>query len=300
MNDYWSECFDPKMGGTPKEFERTFCRVCKNPGCSRSATQGMSWTRRMATQMDRLFTNPNFADPNDPKFADIRKTDFPSAVREAMRLEISDRRGDWGVPSEEDAAKLAAIMVARPDPVVPEKPVEPPVAAPPVEHVLQQLTIRGTQGDEYEVSLVESPGGMPKWRCTCKAYEFGGGKPCKHIAYAATLPPEDEPLEEPPPNAPTRFQNAPQPPAPLPPVRPATVPPVQAGGAGPRPPFFPPMGNIPAPSGGVMLDGTRPVPPAARPATPAPAAVDPWAPPPAKPKVVPVGGKVVLGGGEKK
>lgn len=296
MPDYWTECFDPKLGVSPKELEYTFCRVCKNPACSRSATQGMSWTRRMATQMDRLFVNPTFADPNDPRYADIRKIDFPSALHEAMRLEISDRRGDWVVPTEEDATRLAAAMVAKHG--VAEAPPPPP---PPVENVVQQFTIRGTQGDEYEVSLVEVPGSTPKWRCTCKAFEFGGGKPCKHIVYAATLPPEDAPEPEPQANTPTRFQSA-EAPEPVRPPQPATIPaPRQAapGQLPPRAPFFPPMGNIPTPSGGIMIDGTNPPPPRDRVGPPTKPAVDPWAPPPPKPAVVPVGGKVVLGGGKK-
>lgn len=349
MNDLWNDCFDTKMGMSPDEFSRTFCRVCRNPGCSRSITQKLSWTERMATQMTRLFVDPKFADPNDPQYADIRKIDFPSAVREAMRLEISDRRGDWTVPTEEDASKLAMSMVAgtpappvaEPTPydfhgtlcidvapgatslipyvialaqhpnsrdmqkaillpvgltqghfaaelpglagfqVGPYDEVRRALSGEPNERVLQGMQIRGTQGDTYEVSLVEVAVGPPQWRCTCKAFEFGGGKPCKHIEYAVNIPPEDEP--DPVETPPSQFQGRPL----LPAMREPVVP-------------MPRAGNIPVPTGGIMIDGTSPPQAQARPPRPPTPVVDPWAPPPPKPKVIPVGGRVVLGGGDKK
>jgi hypothetical protein len=297
MRDFWGECFDPRAEMPAKTFERTFCRVCMNPGCERSAATGLSWSRRMATQTERLFTNPSFADPDDPRFREIRKIDFPSAVQEAMRLEISDRRGDWSVPTAEDAQRLAASMAAKSPP--PGRTSAPaPAPPPPTEKVVQQYTIRGSSGEDYDVTLFEpAAGGPPRWKCTCKAFEFGGGKPCKHIAYAVTLPPEDEPEPAPPPKpapapTPAQFQAGGQ--------RPAAQPPKPA--AAPQRPFFPPAGNIPMPPGGVMVDGSLPPPPKSRPASAAPATpvVDPWAPPPPKPKVIPVGGKVVLGGGGEK
>lgn len=261
MSDLWEGCFDPRFG-SPKDFASTFCKVCRNPGCERAT--GRSWAQRMSTQMDRLFVNPKFADPNDPSFADIRKVDFPSAFMQAMRLEISDIRGDWSVPSNEDVIQMAQ----------PQSPGQP-VVEPPVGKVLQHYTIRGSQGDEYEVELVEPAVGHPaQWRCSCKAFEFK--KQCKHIDYASTLPPEDELEDEP-------VQDA-RPPGPAMP---------QARS------FIPSAGNTPAPTGGRMIDGSRAPSPLSR--TPAPPVVDdPWAAPPPKPKVIPVGGKVVLGGGDKK
>ena len=272
MNDYWNDCFDPAMGMSPDTFKNTFCKVCRNPECSRSSTQRMAWTQRMKTQMERLFENPKFADPNDPQYQDIRKVDFPSAVQEAMRLEITDRRGDWSVPTKAEIANLASEMVAKTG--APQ--------APPSPVVLQSFDIEGDQGVIYEVACVEH-GTTVRWTCTCKAFEFGGGKPCKHITYAQSLPPEDAP--EPEAEAPARFQGAP---------KQATVP------SGPQAPFFPAKSNIPVPPGGIMLDGTKPIPPRDRVDPRAkPEVDDPWAPAPPKPTVIPVGGKVVLGGGKK-
>jgi len=52
----------------------------------------------MSTQVERLLTNPNFAGVEHPKYAILQEADFPNLLREAMRLEISARRGDWEIP----------------------------------------------------------------------------------------------------------------------------------------------------------------------------------------------------------
>lgn len=324
MADFWHECFDPAMQVPPKEFERTFCRVCRNQKCERSAGSKDKWVNRMATQVDRLLANPKFADPDDPRYQDIRATDFPSALREAMRLEISDRKNDWTVPSEEDARALAVKMTAQPGrpAAEPEPPVEPPQPVEddePLGTVLRSYDIRGGGGEVYKVQLVEMIVGKPTWSCTCKAFQFGRARPCKHVEYAASLPPEDPPeapeapAPAPPPAArpPTRFQ------AEDPPAKPALptpqAPPPARQERAPRPPnrpFFPTQPNIPMPSGGVMVDGSAPPPPKDRPDTRAPAqrptatkqVVDPWAVPASKKpaNVVPVGGRIVMGGDKEK
>lgn len=46
-----------------------------------------------------------------------------------------------------------------------------------------QRTVPGT-GTTHTVEYRRTPQGpyMYGWRCSCKAYQFGGGKKCKHIA----------------------------------------------------------------------------------------------------------------------
>lgn len=290
MADFWNQCFEPRMKMTPKDFEHTFCRVCRNQECSRSRGSATSWIQRISTQEDRLLLNPKFADPSDPTFSDIRSVDFASAVMEAMRLEVSDRKKDWNVPTEADVVSMASELAPESTQRHPSSPVvtqqHPTAPTGTQEHsqapastpkVLQSFSIRGTKGDDYAVTLVEGDRG-PEWRCTCLAWVHGRTRPCKHVEYAAGLLEEEEeapvevtpePVVQPPP--PTRFQ---------PPQAP------------PRPQFYPPLGNVPAPQGGVMVDGSPP--PRLR--VPAAPVDDPWAVPAPKPVVVPVGGKVVLGG----
>lgn len=262
MPDEWDNCFDPAMGLNPEAFSHTFCRVCRNSACDRSSGEGLKWLKRISTQADRLLNNPKFADPSDPRFADIRNIEFPSALREAMRIEINERRGDWSIPSETELVGLTAEMAA-PAPII-----AAPLAVKPEPKVLQRFEIKGTQNQTYIVTQVE--GVTPQWQCTCKAFEFKRTAVCKHIEQAMTLVPEE------PPAVPVGFQ------APMDPI--------------PGRAFYPGKGNIPMPSGGIMIDGSTPPAPKDRTRTP----VDnPWAPPPPKPNVIPVGGKVVMGGPKK-
>lgn len=293
MTDFWNQCFDPKMGLTPNDFERTWCKICRNQDCSRSRGSGTAWLQRISTQVDRLLLNPKFADKEDPKYRDLRAVDFPSALQEAMRLEVSDRKRDWTVPTDTDVTQMAEEMTIRvtqapkstpkhfEEPVVTLRHPATPSDTPKVLHT---FSIRGTKGDDYAVTLVEGDQG-PEWRCTCLAWVHGRTRPCKHIEYAVGL------LEEEEEQAPVEALQAPPEPkvAVTPPQRfqPSPVP--------ARAPFYPPLGNVPLPQGGVMVDGSAP-PPRTRPAA---QEEDPWAPPPPKPIVVPVGGKVVLGGGRK-
>lgn len=326
MADFWSECYDPRIAltsgqpTTPETFSQSFCRLCRNQECSRSGGSGSKWLQRMSTQEDRLLLHPRFADPDDPRFKHLREIDFPSALREAMRIEIADRRGDWVPPTEQDALLLAAEMSTRVGPSQPTVPIPEDDEVPPlieeddapVGKVLREYSLRGSGSEVYRVTEEERIVGRSEWFCTCKAFEFGRARPCKHITYAMSLPPEDAP-EPTPPTAPvpSRFQAPPKatPPAKQPEAVKATAkqpeviappakmpdPPRVAGR-----PFLPTVGNIPVPSGGIMIDGSPPPSPRER-GVPSQgtAAADPWAAPTQKKKVdnvVPVGARVVLGG----
>ena len=287
--DYWGECFDPAAGMSPNQFSETFCRVCMNAECGRSAANGSTWFRRVSTQEDRLLNNPNFADPRDPRYRDIAHLDFRSALKEAIALEISERRGDWSVPTDAEVAIEASRVAAGQGMSYPaENPLPEPTPAPeptstPVDAgdgIVLRVTVRGQSGD-YDVTLNDDGA----WACSCPAFRFARANPCRHIQQAeadlenggATPPQATVPAPvAPAPAAPTGFR---PPPAPPPGAR-------------------PPMRNIPMPSGGVMADGTAPP---HRPAPTPPPAADPWAipadrAPPAKGTVVvPVGGRVTMG-----
>lgn len=99
--DFWKECYlDQKI--SPKEFQQRFCAVCKNQECHRAEWGESRWLQRVSTQEDRLLTNPNFADPRDPKYRHIREHDFPSLLREAIRIEVIEQKADWSIPTEAD------------------------------------------------------------------------------------------------------------------------------------------------------------------------------------------------------
>ena len=90
------------QGMNPQDFMRMFCRRCRNYECVNAAFAGGLFDARVATQAERLLENPTFADPDDPKYADVRVIFFKDMIQEAMRLEVSDQRGDWTVPDMPD------------------------------------------------------------------------------------------------------------------------------------------------------------------------------------------------------
>jgi len=96
VNDFLNDCIsDLGVKNDPRAFMETFCARCRNRECVNAKWAGDKFAARVATQPDRLF-RPNVADPANPKYA--RLADFVDNLREAMRLEIADRRKDWEIP----------------------------------------------------------------------------------------------------------------------------------------------------------------------------------------------------------
>lgn len=80
-------------------FTETFCQRCRQQGCQRAKWSGDKFGARVANQVDRLF-HAEQADPTSSRYEHLQ--DFKDMFTEAMRLEISDRRGDWNVPNIPD------------------------------------------------------------------------------------------------------------------------------------------------------------------------------------------------------
>lgn len=187
--DEWGVCFTPDMQMSPEQFKQTFCRVCRNGGCVRSAVAGTKWQQRIDTQVDRLLVHPKFGDPKDPQYARVAQVDFPSALREAIRLEISEQKGDWTVPSAEDALKMI------------QKPFQAPSQNEvPVEALYSQTVAGDTPGKNYKVQLL-SLSGETLWKCDCPAFTHGKTNPCKHILFVQPRYAEAEAAKSAPPEA---------------------------------------------------------------------------------------------------
>lgn len=296
LRDLWGECYAGEARAMPPEqFKQTFCGVCQNGGCKNSRAAGTLWSKRMATQVEDLLTNPKFADLDDPVFREIRSLNFQDKVREALAIEVSTRKGDWSIPTETEVVQLAAeITGAAPPPVffqpsafnapepprtAPEPPPEP-VRAPsqvlPADPNDGEWEVRGdTPNSRYKVQRAQGV-----WSCTCPAFSYHQG--CKHVLdVSARLARAPVVTPPPPPNTAQDNKNlrAPDPTA-------WTQAFALRG--------VPAMQNTAVPATGVMVGGAPPPPSA-----PAP---DPWAapaPPPTRTVnefVIPVGGKVVMGG----
>ena len=98
MSNLLKECNSGDMETDERTFQQTWCVRCSLRSCSLAgfAKDDMLAVRN-ATWRDRFF-NAEQADLHIPKFALISKTDFPNLLQKAMKLEISERRGDWSVP----------------------------------------------------------------------------------------------------------------------------------------------------------------------------------------------------------
>ncbi len=272
--DLFSTCFDgPHQQMGPEKFRQTFCDACQNPGCRNSRTGKSLWMWRMLNQEDRLLRNPSFSDHE----ADV--PDFKDALAQALALEISNRKGDWEIPTKAEVSRAAADLITGtpsgflqvepppPPPPAREEPPPPPPPPPPPqpkEEAPQRETwiVKGDKGSEYEVNLT----GLSSWSCSCPSFKFNGD--CKHVH-----------------DIKVKLSRAPEN------IRQETAPKPQAVPSGRPPPFLPTSMNTNFPSAGVMVGGGPP-PPQAQ-AQPEP---DPWAVPEVKVKV---GARVVVGGGKK-
>jgi len=121
----------------PKEFMGIFCQRCRNHDCVNAGWAESTWEDRMATQVSRLITNPNFGDPNDPQFRDVVNLDFrhlsePLVVdswdRPQAHLVLPERQTSQ--PADVERA-IQALSEARGKPAPAETaPAQAPVQAP--------------------------------------------------------------------------------------------------------------------------------------------------------------------------
>ena len=104
MKDFALTCLDTfgLKGKDPEEIKalgETYCYRCWRKDCLRARAEDTLWNHRMATQEDRLLINPNFADPDDPKYDNIRKLNFEDLFNRAIQLQ---NRPSGFAPSAED------------------------------------------------------------------------------------------------------------------------------------------------------------------------------------------------------
>lgn len=97
--DWMRECNDQNVA--IPDFVNIFCARCRNSDCTRAGYAGSLWSDRMSTQVERLLSNPQFADLSLPLYAQINANDFPDAMRQALRIEIANKRKDWETPPED-------------------------------------------------------------------------------------------------------------------------------------------------------------------------------------------------------
>lgn len=98
MADLLRECNAGELQTDPKTFRDTWCVRCSRPECNLAGfAKSDPMAARNATWRERFFSTPG-ADLRLPKYAQIARLDFPNLLQKAMKLEVSERRGDWSVP----------------------------------------------------------------------------------------------------------------------------------------------------------------------------------------------------------
>ena len=112
MGDLLRECNSGDLKTDPKTFRDTWCARCSRQECDLARyAKNDPMAHRNATWRERFFGAPE-ADLTIPKFARIAKLDFPNLLQKAMKLEVSERRGDWSVP---EIPVLDGRVVSAPD-----------------------------------------------------------------------------------------------------------------------------------------------------------------------------------------
>lgn len=98
MVDFFRECNSGDLKIDPKTFTETWCVRCHRPDCDLAELARLDpMAERNATWRKRFF-GAQQADLSVPKYAQVAQLDFPDLLRKAMKLEVSERRGDWTVP----------------------------------------------------------------------------------------------------------------------------------------------------------------------------------------------------------
>ena len=146
----------------------------------------------MASQEDNLLRNPRFADPNDPAHREIRNLDWENALRQALAIEVSARKGDWAVATESEIGRAAAEMVGRAPPSFsPQRETEEP--KPPT---AKEVIIRMRDATSIEALEACLPPGESR-KTVLKVFESLKQK----LTVEEEPPPKEDPIPEPPEDA---------------------------------------------------------------------------------------------------
>lgn len=152
--DLLQECNDQRI--PPKDFMQTFCVRCRNADCVNAGWADSLFDGRVATQVERLITNPTRARAEDSRFDPIRALRFlevPAAIAlrrgadpwagPEVHLAEPDSQVSSSVAVEAAVAKLAeskgrlpTVVAVESEPALPSSvtvpsPPDPPAPTPP-------------------------------------------------------------------------------------------------------------------------------------------------------------------------
>jgi len=308
--DFYEGCNEPgKPWYThdPAQFQKTFCKICRNEECIRAQGALTPWHQRMETQVEHLLNHPLFSDLATEDHKHLAEQAFNDISAKATRLEIARQRQDWEIPeaptdgvdrvaatkaTEDVDAAIKALAESRG-----QKP--PNLPTPTGEEQPSHFSQEGNDpggpdipksddpvGVEYETTFPSSDGKTNyrimlttdgAWSCECKGFQHV--RHCKHLDQVQPWYEEhkhDDELE----------QQAEAVPSPEPPPPSTSPPPPRPQPPAPAPAAF----NTPMPHQGVMVGGDAV--PSRAPSQLPPEPQDPWAP--RKETIVEAGATVVM------
>lgn len=300
QRDLFAGCNEPGQPWFQRdahEFEKIYCRLCKNADCLRAKGAVSPWQTRMAEQVDYLLNNPQFSSMTSEDHKRLGAMAFENIRQRMERLEIARERQDWEIPEDsegdgydrvapsevtdqfDDAVRSLAEAKGTKAPDLTrtsneENPAhfqgsfssppevsteEPPPPDEEIEYETQYPSSDGTR--TYRVALTKDGA----WACECKAFQHK--QQCKHVVTVRSW--YEDQLQQ----AEQSEQPTPEPPATQP---------------DPRIPVEQPY-NTPVPQGGIMIGNDSP--------SELPVEPDPWEIP--KENVVQPGAVVTLKGSKK-
>jgi len=286
MPDLTSGCLEDlsKQAGkkvSEMELRQTFCQACRNHTCDYAKLANLEWEQRMRTQVDRMF-GPlrQTASLDDPRWKHMRAIDFPSLIREAIRLEVADRRGDWMVPGEDEGLDMLVDHLPMDEESVEDRSIvedavkalrkewgdgsgpshdeetegEAPVPVPVEddegpEYRVIEVESESNPGTIYEVSLDDDGKAVA---CTCNAGKYD--RKCKHLSWAERILTRQAQFQDQVKDLGDPFY-APAPPKPSQESEPERSPSPQTPPSPSEPRQPPRLQNVPVHPGGQMVDG---------------------------------------------
>ena len=165
MSDFLKDCMsDPALVQKPlpiDQFSRMFCVVCGQKECSRSRSNTMVFTERVANWKDRMFDKVPRASDNDENYIRIRAKNFQNIepamsieTKKVVPIELNDQKDEINISTKIDQIVEPKIVEIEKTRIIGPGP-EPIISNTPF---FGGVTLAGKPVDKNEDELIEVGG----------------------------------------------------------------------------------------------------------------------------------------------